>query len=112
MLASAARIEVTQTRLRDYTVVVMLEEATDGGLVYRAEIPALAGCMSHGESPEEALQNLSEALDLYLDVAETLTAPPYPQALRPTTTTTGTAGDGESPWAKPLRQVIELVRVA
>jgi predicted RNase H-like HicB family nuclease len=49
------------------TSVVIPEEATDGSLVYRAEIPELPGCMSHGDTEEEALQNLQEALDLYLE---------------------------------------------
>jgi predicted RNase H-like HicB family nuclease len=53
-----------RTRL---TTVVIPEEATDGTLVYRAEIPELPGCMSHGDTEEEALQNLQEALDLYLE---------------------------------------------
>jgi predicted RNase H-like HicB family nuclease len=47
--------------------VVIPEEATDGSLVYRAEIPELPGCMSHGDTEEEALQNLQEALDLYME---------------------------------------------
>jgi predicted RNase H-like HicB family nuclease len=49
------------------TTVVIPEEATDGTLVYRAEIPELPGCMSHGDTEEEALQNLQEALELYLE---------------------------------------------
>jgi predicted RNase H-like HicB family nuclease len=49
------------------TSVVIPEEATDGSLVYRAEIPELPGCMSHGDTEEEALQNLQEALDLYME---------------------------------------------
>jgi predicted RNase H-like HicB family nuclease len=47
--------------------VVIPEEATDGSLVYRAEIPELPGCMSHGDTEEEALQNLQEALDLCME---------------------------------------------
>lgn len=53
-----------RTRL---TTVVIPEEATDGSLVYRAEVPELPGCMSHGDTEEEALQNLQEAIDLYLE---------------------------------------------
>lgn len=53
-----------RTRL---TTVVIPEEATDGTLVYRAEIPELPGCMSHGDTEEEALQNLQEAFELYMD---------------------------------------------
>ena len=50
-----------------YTAIVLEDQTTDGRLVYRAEIPGLSGCMSHGESPEEALQNLEEAFELYME---------------------------------------------
>ncbi len=53
-----------RTRL---TTVVIPEEATDETLVYRAEIPELPGCMSHGDTEEEALQNLQEAFELYME---------------------------------------------
>jgi predicted RNase H-like HicB family nuclease len=46
--------------------VVREDEATDGTKLYLAEVPDLPGCMSHGETPEEALQNLQEAIELYL----------------------------------------------
>ncbi len=59
-------IEVTPRRAQ-FTTIVLQEEATDGSIVYRAEIPELPGCMSHGETPEEARQNLEEARDLYLE---------------------------------------------
>jgi len=57
------------------TTVVIPEEATDGTLVYRAEIPELPGCMSHGDTEEEALQNLQEALDLYLETVRSQRQP-------------------------------------
>lgn len=47
-------------------VVVREDEATDGTKLFLAEVPDLPGCMSHGETPEEALQNLQEAIELYL----------------------------------------------
>ena len=52
------------------TTVVIPEAATDGSLVYRAEVPELPGCMSHGDTEEEALQNLQEAVDLYLETVQ------------------------------------------
>lgn len=60
------QIQIIPPRI-PYPTVVLQEEATDGSLVYRAEIPDLPGCMSHGETREEALQNLEEAMELYLE---------------------------------------------
>ena len=34
---------------------------------YFATIPELEGCVSQGETYEESLQNIKEALDLYLE---------------------------------------------
>jgi predicted RNase H-like HicB family nuclease len=46
-----------------YTVI--LEQEEDGG--YVASVPALAGCVSQGDSRGEALANIREAIKLYLD---------------------------------------------
>jgi predicted RNase H-like HicB family nuclease len=47
-----------------YTVV--LEEEQDGG--YVAIVPALLpGCVSQGDSRAEALKNIREAIELYVD---------------------------------------------
>jgi predicted RNase H-like HicB family nuclease len=46
-----------------YTVV--LEQEPDGG--YVVSVPALAGCVSQGDSREEALANIREAIQLYVD---------------------------------------------
>lgn len=45
-----------------YTVV--LERDRDGGFV--AKVPVLPGCVSQGDSREEALANIREAVDLYI----------------------------------------------
>jgi predicted RNase H-like HicB family nuclease len=50
-----------------YTVVLEREE--DGG--YHAFCPALPGCHSQGDSLDEAMANIKEAMELYL---ESLTA--------------------------------------
>lgn len=34
-----------------------------------AEVPQLPGCMAHGESQDEALRNINEAIDLWIDAA-------------------------------------------
>jgi len=46
-----------------YTVV--LEEEPDGG--YVATVPALPGCVSQGNSRAEALVNIREAIELYVE---------------------------------------------
>jgi predicted RNase H-like HicB family nuclease len=47
----------------EYSVV--LHDADEGG--YWVEVPALPGCYSQGESREEALGNVREAIELYLE---------------------------------------------
>ena len=47
---------------------VVLEPQPEGG--YVAYVSALPGCVSQGETVEEALQNVREAIELYLEVAE------------------------------------------
>ncbi|HEX3526248.1 MAG TPA: type II toxin-antitoxin system HicB family antitoxin [Thermoanaerobaculia bacterium] len=47
---------------------IVLEPSEDGG--YTAVVPALPGCLSEGESREEALANVQEAIELYLEPIE------------------------------------------
>ena len=46
-----------------YTVV--LEREADGG--YVASVPALPGCVTQGDNRDEALANIREAIQLYID---------------------------------------------
>lgn len=46
-----------------YTVI--LEQEPDGG--YVVSVPALPGCVSQGDNREEALANIREAADLYVE---------------------------------------------
>jgi predicted RNase H-like HicB family nuclease len=46
-----------------YTVV--LERESDGG--YVVSVPALPGCVSEGDSRDEALANIREAIQLYVE---------------------------------------------
>ena len=48
----------------EYSVVV--HQAEEGG--FWVEVPALPGCYSQGETVDEALGNVREAIALYLDV--------------------------------------------
>jgi predicted RNase H-like HicB family nuclease len=47
---------------------IVLEPSEDGG--YTAVVPALPGCLSEGETREEALANIREAIALYLEPIE------------------------------------------
>ena len=44
---------------------VILEASEDGG--FTVTVPSLPGCISEGESREEAMQNIREAIELYLE---------------------------------------------
>lgn len=46
-----------------YTVI--LEREPDGGFV--VSVPVLPGCVSQGDTREEALANIREAVELYLE---------------------------------------------
>ena len=46
-----------------YTVI--LEQEADGG--YVAIVPALPGCVSQGDTRDEAMANIREAADLYIE---------------------------------------------
>ena len=48
---------------KHYTVIV--HEAEEGG--YWAEVPALPGCYSQGETMEEMLASVKEAIESHLD---------------------------------------------
>ena len=47
---------------------VVLEPSEDGG--FTAFVPSLPGCVSEGESQEDALSNIQEAISLYLEPVE------------------------------------------
>lgn len=46
----------------EYTVI--LHKAEEGG--YWAEVPALEGCFSQGETVEEAMINIKEAIEAHI----------------------------------------------
>ena len=45
---------------------IVLEEQEEGG--YTVFVPALPGCISEGDTLEEAIKNIKEAIILYLDI--------------------------------------------
>lgn len=47
---------------------VVLEPSDEGG--FTVWVPALPGCVSEGDTHEEALTNIQEAIDLYVEGVE------------------------------------------
>ena len=47
---------------------ILLEPSDEGG--YTAVVPSLPGCVSEGNTREEALANVQEAIQLYLEPVE------------------------------------------
>jgi len=53
---------------------ILFEPSDEGG--YTVSVPALPGCISEGETLEEARWNIREAIELYLEPAEEPVVPP------------------------------------
>jgi predicted RNase H-like HicB family nuclease len=47
-------------------IKIVLEKQDEGG--YTVSVPSLPGCISQGENIKEALKNIKEAIELYLDI--------------------------------------------
>lgn len=52
---------------------VILEPSDEGG--YTVYVPSLPGCISEGDTMDEALVNIREAIDLYLEEEGPLVLP-------------------------------------
>ncbi len=52
-------------KIYQYTAIFEPDEETGG---FTVTIPSLPGCISEGDSFEEALQNIQEAAGLYIEV--------------------------------------------
>lgn len=59
--------KVIRGQERRYTAVFEKDEEVGG---YTVTIPALPGCISEGDTFEEALKNIEEAATLYIEVME------------------------------------------
>ncbi|APF20446.1 Uncharacterized protein family UPF0150 [Caldithrix abyssi DSM 13497] len=46
-------------------IKVYLQQSEDGG--YTVIVPSLPGCISEGDTKEEAIKNIKEAIELYLE---------------------------------------------
>lgn len=51
-------------------IKIVLEPSDEGG--YTVYIPSFPGCISEGETIEEAIENIQEAIDLYLEPSDDL----------------------------------------
>jgi predicted RNase H-like HicB family nuclease len=61
-------------------IKIYLEPSDEGG--YTAIVPTLPGCISEGETKEEAIKNIKEAVELYLEpVEDDILAIPYTEEL-------------------------------
>lgn len=56
---------------------VLIEQDEDG--VYIAEVPSLPGCISQGQTREQAIENIKEAIAGYLESLEAHGEPIPPQ---------------------------------
>lgn len=56
---------------RDYPVLIERLSAEDGG-GFLATVPDLPGCMSDGETPAEAFENVQDAILSWIEMADDL----------------------------------------
>jgi predicted RNase H-like HicB family nuclease len=49
----------------DMKLKIVLETSDEGG--YTVYVPSLPGCISEGQTKKEALANIKEAIELYLE---------------------------------------------
>ncbi|HZF44258.1 MAG TPA: type II toxin-antitoxin system HicB family antitoxin [Sphingomonadaceae bacterium] len=67
--------------LQDYQITIRPLSEDEGGGFF-AEVPDLPGCHTDGETPQEALANLYDAFDEWIDSMERMGAPiPQPRRL-------------------------------
>lgn len=52
--------------MEHYTIHVNRELLPDGSIIWKAWHPAIEGCRSYGNSPDEAVENLGEARAMIL----------------------------------------------
>jgi len=63
-----------------YEIIIYWSEEDN---VFIADVPELPGCMAHGDTPEEALKNVKEAIQLWMDTAKEFDDPiPTPKGKR------------------------------
>ena len=72
IIAEAVTIDkVIQAAPNEYAVIIEPLSEEDGG-GYLARVPELPGCMSDGETPEEAVTNVQDAILAWIEAANDL----------------------------------------
>lgn len=67
---------------QDYEIVIRPLSQDEGG-GFGATVPELPGCMSDGETPQEALENVYDAILCWIEAAEEMGRPvPEPRLRR------------------------------
>ena len=51
--------------MKEYNYTIILEKEEDGG--YHAFCPALPGCHTQGDTYDEAMENIKDAIKLYIE---------------------------------------------
>jgi len=51
--------------MKEYNYTIILEREEDGG--YHAFCPALRGCHTQGDTFDEAMENIKDAIKLYIE---------------------------------------------
>jgi predicted RNase H-like HicB family nuclease len=54
--------------MKTMNIKIIVHKAEEGG--YWAEVPALPGCVSQGETTEEIRNNIREAIELWLETGD------------------------------------------
>lgn len=63
-----------------YEIIIYWSQEDD---VFIAEVPELPGCMAHGDTPEAALANAQQAIELWIETAREFGDPvPEPKGRR------------------------------
>lgn len=76
---SSLREDIKRYSLLPYSLHVVPGICTDGSVTFVASNPELPGCMSHGDTVEQAVQHLAEARELYIaDLVERRLPVPMP----------------------------------
>jgi predicted RNase H-like HicB family nuclease len=66
--------------MTDYKFTVVVERDEDG--LYVASVPSLPGCYTQGETYDEALENIKDAIRLHIEARRALGEPvPFESAI-------------------------------
>ena len=56
-----------KSTMHKYEIIIFWSNEDDA---FVAEVPELPGCMAHGSTQDEALANIREAMDLWIETAK------------------------------------------